>query len=107
MENQDGWRLINRGDGKPLASEPEVQHVFDLLLQASRFDVDREPNKGRGPVGVKVSMGLDKSLIGFKLAKSSSLERDLSNEVDTYEAANKTRGRSQSSSATPPLTRPR
>lgn len=91
VENQDGYRVINRGDGKPLASEPEVQAFFGLLLQASRFDVNREPNNGRGPVDFKISMGLDKSLIEFKLAKSSSLERNLVNQVDIYEAANKTK----------------
>lgn len=91
VENQDGHRVLNRGAGKPLASEPEVQVFFGLLLQASRFDVNREPNNGRGPVDFKISMGLDKSLIEFKLAKSSSLERNLANQVDIYEAANKTK----------------
>lgn len=91
VENQDGYRIINRGNGKPLASEADVQAFFGLLLQASRFDVNREPNNGRGPVDFKISMGLDKSLIEFKLAKSSSLERNLSNQVDIYEAANKTK----------------
>ena len=91
VENQDGYRVINRGDGKPLASEAEVQAFFGLLLQASRFDVNREPNNGRGPVDFKISMGLDKSLIEFKLAKSSSLERNLGNQVGIYEAANKTK----------------
>jgi len=36
-------------------------------------------------------MGLDKTLIEFKLAKSSSLERNLAKQVDAYEAANKTK----------------
>ena len=53
--------------------------------------MNREPNNGRGPVDFKISMGLDKSLIEFKLAKSSSLERNLANQVDIYEAANKTK----------------
>lgn len=91
VENQDGWRLINRGKGRPFANETEVQGFFGLLLQSSRFDVNREPNNGRGPVDYKISMGLDKSLIEFKLAKSSSLERNLSNQVAVYEAANKTK----------------
>ena len=43
---------------------------FGLLLQRTRFDVNREPNNGRGPVDFKISDGaLDKSLIEFKLAK--------------------------------------
>lgn len=91
VEQQDGWRVINRGTGQPFANEAEVQGFFGLLLQASRFDVNREPNNGRGPVDFKISMGLDKSLIEFKLAKSTSLERNLSKQVDVYEAANKTK----------------
>lgn len=91
VEQQDGWRVINRGKGQPFANEAEVQGFFGLLLQASRFDVNREPNNGRGPVDFKISMGLDKSLIEFKLAKSTSLERNLSKQIDVYEAANKTK----------------
>jgi len=91
VENQDGWRVINRGKGKAFGTELEVQGFFGLLLQPSRFDVNREPNNGKGPVDFKISMGLDKTLIEFKLAKSSSLERNLAKQVDAYEAANKTK----------------
>jgi hypothetical protein len=42
-------------------------------------------------VDFKVSAGLDKTLIEFKLAKSSSLERNLDKQVAVYEAANKTK----------------
>ncbi|MBC2586909.1 hypothetical protein H0B42_00210 [Rhodococcus aetherivorans] len=91
VENQDGWRVINRGNGKPFANENEVQGFFGLLLQESRFDVNREANNGRGPVDFKISAGLDKTLIEFKLAKSSSLERNLDKQIEIYEAANKTK----------------
>lgn len=91
VEHQDGWRVINGGNGRPLASETEVQGFFGLLLQPSRFDVNREPNNGRGPVDFKISMGLDSTLIEFKLAKSSSLERNLAKQIDVYEAANRTK----------------
>lgn len=92
VEDQDGYTLINRGGpGKPFASESEVQTFFGLLLQPSRFDINREPNNGRGPVDFKVSEGAyDKSLIEFKLAKSSSLKRNLRNQVEIYEKANGT-----------------
>lgn len=91
VEDQDGWRVINRGNGKVFANETEVQGFFGLLLQPSRFDVNREANNGRGPVDFKLSMGaLDKSLIEFKLAKSNSLERNMANQVAVYEKANKT-----------------
>jgi hypothetical protein len=69
-----------------------VQGFFGLLLADSRFDVNREPNNGRGPVDFKISYGApDKALIEFKLAKSSSLKRNLKNQVEIYEAANQTR----------------
>lgn len=90
VENQDGWRVINRGGGKTFANESEVQGFFGLLLQPSRFDVNREVNNGRGPVDFKISKGLDKTLIEFKLAKSGSLERNLTNQLEVYEKANKT-----------------
>ena len=91
VENQDGWRVVNRGNGVPFFNETEVQGFFGLLLQRSRFDVNREPNNGRGPVDFKISMGaFDKALIEFKLAKSSSLERNMERQVAVYEKANKT-----------------
>lgn len=92
VEDMDGYRVINRGGGDPFATESEVQAFFGLLLQPSRFDVNREPNNGRGPVDFKVSAGAhDKSLIEFKLAKSSSLKRNLQNQVAIYEKANSTK----------------
>lgn len=90
VENMDGWRAINKGEGKGLSSEQDVQLFFGLLLQESRFDVNREVNNGRGPVDFKISMGLDKTLIEFKLAKSSSLKRNMANQVEVYKKANGT-----------------
>lgn len=91
VENQDGWRVINRGHGKGFANESEVQGFFGLLLQASRFDVNREVNNGRGPVDFKISVALDNALIEFKLAKSSSLERNMERQLAVYERANQTK----------------
>jgi hypothetical protein len=78
VENQDGYRVINRGNSEPFSRESEVQLFFGLLWMSTDFDVNREPNNGRGPVDFKVSFGAkDKSLIEFKLASSSSLKRNL------------------------------
>lgn len=91
VEDQDGYTLINRGGGTPFSKEAEVQTFFGLLLQRSRFDFNREPNNGRGPVDFKLSEGaFDKTLIEFKLAKSSSLKRNLLKQVEIYQKANKT-----------------
>ncbi|MGW4842770.1 hypothetical protein [Nocardia brasiliensis] len=91
VEDKDGWRVINRG-GKTFASEGEVQLYFGLLWCMTEFDVNREPNNGRGPVDFKVSYGAgDKSLIEFKLAKNTQLKRNLANQIGIYEKANDTR----------------
>ena len=91
IEHQDGYRLINR-KGKPFSSEAEVQLYFGLLWCMTEFDVNREPNNGRGPVDFKVSYGAgDKSLIEFKLASNSALKRNLQSQIEIYEAANRTK----------------
>lgn len=93
IENQDGYRLINRpGHERPLATEREIQLFFGLIFFGSEFDVNREVNNGRGPVDFKVSKGaIDKSLIEIKLASNSQLKRNLRNQVAVYEKANGTR----------------
>ncbi len=93
IENQDGYRLINRdGNEKPFSNESDVQLFFGLTFLATRFDLNREPNNGRGPVDFKVSEGaFDKSLIEFKLASNTQLKRNLQKQVQIYEAANQTR----------------
>src|SRR3712207_6984239 len=49
---------------------------------ATPLDVNREVNNGRGPVDFKVSMGsADKTLVEFKLASNSQLQRNLANQV--------------------------
>lgn len=90
VENNDGYQLINRA-GRPFSNEKEVQLFFGLLWCRTEFDINREPNNGRGPVDFKVSYGSgDKSLIEFKLASNSSLKRNLENQVAIYERANGT-----------------
>jgi hypothetical protein len=90
VENQDGYRLINR-KGQPFSDEKEVQLFFGLIWFGSRFDVNREPNNGRGPVDYKVSIGAaDKSLIEFKLGSNSKLKQNLQKQVEIYERANQT-----------------
>lgn len=90
VEDQDGYRLINDG-GKGFSSEKKVQLFFGLILLRTQFDINREPNNGRGPVDFKASKGaLDKSLIELKLASNSSLERNLQKQVEIYGKANGT-----------------
>ncbi|WP_433562299.1 hypothetical protein ACQP1O_33105 [Nocardia sp. CA-151230] len=90
IEHNDGYRVINRGK-LPKAHEHEVQIFFGLIWRYSQFDVNREPNNGRGPVDFKVSYGSgDKSLIEFKLAANTKLRQNLENQVEIYQKANRT-----------------
>lgn len=90
VEHKDGWKLLN-GPGRKPSSEEDVQLFFGLVFSKTMFDVNREPNNGRGPVDYKVSMGAqDKTLIEIKLASNSSLKRNLANQVEVYKQANQT-----------------
>ena len=91
IENNDGYRLLSRA-GQPFSTEAEVQLAFGLVWCKSEFDVNREPNNGRGPVDFKASFGAgDKSLIEFKLGSNKQLERNLQKQIAVYEKANRTR----------------
>jgi hypothetical protein len=69
-----------------------VQLAFGLVWCKSEFDINREPNNGRGPVDFKASFGAgDKSLIEFKLGSNSQLNHGLEKQVAIYEKANRTR----------------
>lgn len=87
LEDQDGYRLFYH-DGKPVEREADFQRLFKLVWYATPSDVNSEVNNGRGPVDFKVSRGsADRSLVEFKLAKNSQLQRNLQKQVAVYEAA--------------------
>lgn len=91
VEDNDGYKLLNRA-GKAFSTETEVQLAFGLVWCNSEFDLNREPNNGRGPVDFKASFGAgDKSLIEFKLGSNTQLKRNLEKQVAIYEKANRTR----------------
>jgi hypothetical protein len=55
---------------------------------ATPSDVTREANDGRGPADYKISPGSsDKTLVDFKLAKNTQLERNLQKQAGIYEKA--------------------
>lgn len=90
VEHQDGWRLLNKG-GKKFSRESDVQIFFGVLWSRTEFDINREPNNGRGPVDFKASFGAgDKTLIEIKFASNSSLKRNLERQVEIYAEANRT-----------------
>lgn len=90
IESQDGYRIFYVS-GKPVEREKDLQILFKLVWEGSPSSVDAEVNNGRGPVDFKVSRGaIDSTLIEFKLASNSQLERNLRNQVAIYEKANNT-----------------
>jgi hypothetical protein len=91
IENQDGYRLFHGAKNKPIRRESDLQLFYLLTWFATMSDVNREPNNGRGPVDFKISRGVaDKSLVEFKLARNSKLERNLAHQVEIYQRANQT-----------------
>jgi hypothetical protein len=58
---------------------------------ATPSDISPETDSGRGPVDYKISRGSDDiTLVEFKIAKSSSLKRNLQKQVEIYKKANNT-----------------
>jgi len=51
-------------------------------------DVSREVNDGRGPADYKISRGaLDKTIVEFKLASNTKLQRNLERQAEIYQKA--------------------
>ena len=91
IENNDGYKLFYVKQ-QPIKREEDLQIIYRLTWFATEYDVNREPNNGRGPVDYSVSKGSeDKTLIEFKLASNSKLKQNLEKQVEVYEKANNTK----------------
>lgn len=89
IEKQDGYRLFYV-KGKPISRESDLQIMFKLTWFASEFSADAEVNNGRGPADFVVSYGSkSKTVIEFKLAKNSQLEKNLLNQAEIYADASR------------------
>jgi hypothetical protein len=87
IEKKGGHRLFYV-DGRPIEREADLQVMYRLTWFATEADVTREANDGRGPADFKVSLGAsDKTLVELKLAKNTSLERNLAKQTEVYEKA--------------------
>jgi hypothetical protein len=87
IENKGGYRLFY-ADGKPIRRESDLHILFRLTWCNTVSDVNREVNNGRGPSDFEVSRGrFDKSLVEFKLAKNTSLAKNLQHQVEIYKQA--------------------
>ncbi|WP_369661872.1 hypothetical protein [Variovorax sp. V15] len=95
IEKQDGYRLFYV-KGKPISRESDLQIMFKLTWFSSEFSADAEVNNGRGPADFVVSYGsASKTVIEFKLAKNSQLEKNLINQAEIYTDASR--------ASTPPI----
>lgn len=92
IENKDGYRLFYV-QGKPIEREEDLKILYRLTWYATEADVNREVNNGRGPVDFKISKGSkDATLVEFKLASNSQLERNLERQVEIYKKASDAQG---------------
>lgn len=90
IEHNDGYKSFYF-KGKRVKSERDIQLAFKLVWYNTGFDVNAEPNNGRGPVDFKISRGnRDKTLVEFKLAKNSHLKKNLKHQIGIYKKANQT-----------------
>lgn len=91
IENKGGWRLFF-AKGEPIRRESDLHILFRLTWCNTPSDLNREVNNGRGPSDFEASRGrLDKSIIEFKLAKNSSLAKNLKHQVEAYQKASDAR----------------
>lgn len=87
IENKGGHRMFYI-DGQPLERESDLRILYRLTWFATPSDVSTEVNDGRGPADVKISRGArDKTIVEFKLAKNTQLERNLQKQTAIYEKA--------------------
>ncbi|MER8479730.1 MULTISPECIES: hypothetical protein [unclassified Mesorhizobium] len=87
IENKGGHRIFWR-DGKAIQRENDLHVLARLVWFGSPSDVGAEANDGRGPVDYKITRGaFDKTLIEMKLAKNTSLKRNLEKQLPIYQAA--------------------
>lgn len=87
IENKGGHKIFYV-KGQLLQRESDAHILYGFTWYATPSDVSREVNDGRGPADYKISRGSsDKSLVEFKLASNSQLEKNLQHQTTIYEKA--------------------
>lgn len=88
IEKNDGYKMFYV-KGAPIKREADLQIIYKLTWFASDYDVNREPNNGRGPVDYSISKGAkNKTIVEFKLASNSKIKQNLEKQVEIYREAN-------------------
>lgn len=90
IENKDGYKSFYV-NGQPIKRETDDQIGYRLVWYGTKYDVNREPNNGRGPADFTVSMGSNnKTVVEMKLASNSKLRQNLEKQAEIYAKANNT-----------------
>lgn len=87
IENRDGYKYLYN-QHKPITKETDLHILYDLTWYQTKCDVNKEVNNGRGPVDFKISLGLDQTIVEFKLASNSHLKNNLKRQIEIYAKAN-------------------
>lgn len=91
IENKGGHKIFYV-KGRLLERESDAHILYRFTWYATPSDVSREVNDGRGPADFKISRGSrDKSIVEFKLASNSQLEKNLQHQTRVYEKASDAR----------------
>lgn len=95
VELHDGYKNLYYKDsvlGLIPCDEPSIQRLYWFVWNGNSSDLNREVSNGLGTVDYTASNGkIDKTLIEFKLASSSSLKDNLKNQLEKYKEVNKTK----------------
>lgn len=87
IENKGGHKIFYV-KGRLLERETDAHILYRFTWYATPSDVSREVNDGRGPADYKISRGSkDKSIVEFKLAGNSQLEKNLQHQTKIYRKA--------------------
>lgn len=87
IENK-GCHKIFYVNGQPIQREADLHIMYRLVWFGTPHDVSREVDDGRGPADFKISQGAkDKTIVEFKLAKNTQLERNLQKQTEIYQRA--------------------
>jgi hypothetical protein len=83
----DGYRSFYL-KGKLFQREKDVQRLFRYVWFDTTYAVSPEVDHGRGPADFEVSKGAaDKTIVEVKLAKNTSLKRNLQKQAELYKDA--------------------
>ncbi len=93
VENNRGWAEIQ--DSPTKKREKAVQRFMHLgakyYVEVNNLDISCEADEGRGPVDVKLSRGMDRTLAEVKLSSNSQYLHGYQAQVEEYGRAEKTR----------------